>query len=286
MQLLHLLASEGGAKNLWDPTILGVLTVLSGVVLFCGSAYLLLATNLGARQGFLVAFTALTGIIMLLAMLWFTTNTPLNVPKGRVAEWQAISEDPAVAIVADPSQSSIEAVATIVDDGDPVPVKQPDTAPDGAIERGELRPAVEAALVKEKAEGPEPVEAGPLVLFSEDRAGDLLTDAEGLNSFITGGDTKSLIFHEHRYAAVRFCERLALDPVFDDPNAAVTDPECDPAKPPQWLILEYDYGSLRLPAFFYMFGSGILFALGLYAMHIKERSEQRAESGALTPASA
>ena len=286
MQLLHLLASEGGAKNLWDPTILGVLTVLSGVVLFCGSAYMLLATNLGARQGFLIAFTALTGIIMLLAMLWFTTNTPLNVPKGRVAEWQAVSDDPAVAIVADPLQSQIDAVASITDEGVLVPVKQPETAPDDAIERGELRPAVEAALVKEKAEGPEPVEAGPLVLVCDTCAGDLLTDAEGLNSYITGGDTKNLIFHEHRYAAVQFCERLAFDQVFDDPNAAVEDPECDPAKPSQWLILEYDYGSLRMPALFYMIGSGILFGLGLYAMHIKERSEQRAESGALTPASA
>ena len=32
-----------------------------GIGLFCGSIYLLLGTNLGARLGFLVAFTGLMG---------------------------------------------------------------------------------------------------------------------------------------------------------------------------------------------------------------------------------
>ena len=45
-------------KDLWYPTILGILVVVAGVGLFCGSIYLLLGTNLGARLGFLVAFWA------------------------------------------------------------------------------------------------------------------------------------------------------------------------------------------------------------------------------------
>ena len=52
-------SAEGPAHpNLWNPTILGVLVVLSAIGLFCGSAYLLLGTNLGARLGFLVARAA------------------------------------------------------------------------------------------------------------------------------------------------------------------------------------------------------------------------------------
>src|SRR5436309_9658151 len=78
-------------KTLWDPTILGILAVLSGVVLFCGSVYLLLATNLGARLGFLIAATALSGLLTLIAVLWVTTQTPLESPKGRVAAWTAIA---------------------------------------------------------------------------------------------------------------------------------------------------------------------------------------------------
>ncbi len=60
---LHLLLAEGPTKaNLWNPTIIGVLTVLCAVGLFCGSVYLLLGTNLGARLGFLVAAAGLYGL--------------------------------------------------------------------------------------------------------------------------------------------------------------------------------------------------------------------------------
>ena len=65
-----LLAPKAGPQNLWNPTIIGVLTVLCAVGLFCGSAYLLLGTNLGGRLGFLVAAAGLTGFLVLLTTLW------------------------------------------------------------------------------------------------------------------------------------------------------------------------------------------------------------------------
>ena len=78
-------STRAGAKNLWDPTILGVLVVLSAVGLFCGSVYLLLGTNLGARLGFLVAGACLSGFMVLLSSLWITTATPLEQPEGAAA---------------------------------------------------------------------------------------------------------------------------------------------------------------------------------------------------------
>jgi hypothetical protein len=53
---VFVLAQEQIDKTLWYPTILGILVVVAGIALFCGSIYLLLGTNLGARLGFLVAF--------------------------------------------------------------------------------------------------------------------------------------------------------------------------------------------------------------------------------------
>ena len=41
-------ASELVNPNIWYPTILGVLVVVAGVVLFVGSTYLLLGSILGA----------------------------------------------------------------------------------------------------------------------------------------------------------------------------------------------------------------------------------------------
>ena len=51
MLSLLTLANEATPKGLWYPTILGVLVVIAGVVLFCGSVYVLLGTNLGAGSG-------------------------------------------------------------------------------------------------------------------------------------------------------------------------------------------------------------------------------------------
>jgi len=56
----------------------GYFIVVFAVGLFCGSIYMLLATNLGARLGFLVAFASLSGFLMLLGLIWFTNLTPLN----------------------------------------------------------------------------------------------------------------------------------------------------------------------------------------------------------------
>src|SRR4029077_2087691 len=84
-------AAEGPAHpNLWNPTILGVLVTLSAIGLFCVSVYLLLATNLGARLGFLVAAAGLSGFMVLLSCLWLTTASPLNTLKGRVPTWKAV----------------------------------------------------------------------------------------------------------------------------------------------------------------------------------------------------
>jgi len=86
--VLLTLAAESLHKGLWYPTILGVLVVVAAVVLFLGSIYVLLGTNLGARLGFLIAFTGLAGFMMLLSLLWCTTASPLNTLKGRIPQWK------------------------------------------------------------------------------------------------------------------------------------------------------------------------------------------------------
>jgi hypothetical protein len=55
----------------WEPELRGLLTVIIGVVALCGTVYLVMATNLGARLGFLVALTALAGWMMLMGMVWW-----------------------------------------------------------------------------------------------------------------------------------------------------------------------------------------------------------------------
>ena len=101
------LAAELTEKTLWYPTILGVLVVVAAVLLFCGSIYLLLGTNMGARLGFLVAFTCLMGFMVLLTSLWITTASPLNTLKGRI--------DPEVATVLAAAVERLSAAGARID---------------------------------------------------------------------------------------------------------------------------------------------------------------------------
>ena len=55
----------------WDPDITGYLAVGIAVLVLCGSAYLLLATNVGARLGFLIAWTGFWGWMLLMGILWW-----------------------------------------------------------------------------------------------------------------------------------------------------------------------------------------------------------------------
>ena len=48
----------------YDPEIRGVLVVVVSGAILCGSVYLLLATNIGARLGFQVALTGKRGQIL------------------------------------------------------------------------------------------------------------------------------------------------------------------------------------------------------------------------------
>src|SRR5882762_7008084 len=115
MQLAAFMVAAG--KTLWDPTIVGILAPVAGVFLFCGSVYLLLSTNLGARLGFLVAASALSGFMVLLSTLWLTTSTPLESPKGRTAAWKVVEVDKSYA------DSKFAPVQTIDKDGKLLPPK-------------------------------------------------------------------------------------------------------------------------------------------------------------------
>lgn len=263
MEIIGLLATEaGGERSLWDPTILGILVFISGVVLFCGSAYLLLATNLGARLGFLIAAAALTGFMVLLSLIWMSTATPLNSPRGRIAEWKAVEVTDA------PAESSIAAVRSIQSEGDRIPGE----------DLTELRPAVDAALVI-PGEGDD-AEPGEFATFSE--AGDLIIDDEELSTYVVGGASRWIFWHEPRYAAVEFC----IDDATDDEvefGEPVPDPQCDPARSSQFLVLERDLGSLRQPPFMYFLASLVLFGLSLLGLHWREQDERRRASATVEP---
>jgi len=293
VNLLLIFANTGIKEpSIWYPTILGVLVVVSAIGLFTGGTYLLVATNTGARLAFLIVGAALSGMLMLLAALWWTTASPLNTLKGRIPGY-AVNES----IAGDDfARSKIEAIQTIG------PKNKLDLA-----ETTNVKAAIDALVLIPKSSGGVPAE-----LPNEFQTFESSTDYLVAAAYSTGGgawlDKNSPYFHlgdikvstdasfpwvhvtAHvpSYAVAVLCpiDLEAQDVPFGDP---IPDPTCDPDKQVTTIVLEKDLGSLRFPPFMVMVSSGIMFALFLLGLHWRERdlqelAEQEAADKSPTPA--
>ena len=258
---LLITAAEGPAHpNLWNPTILGVLVTLAAIGLFCGSVYLLLGTNLGGRLGFLVAFASLTGFMVLLSTLWWSSgNSGIDPPHGKSPSWKVVE------VVNDPQESTIAAVHGIVSNGSAADETQ----------LANLRPAMDAALVTATPAVNQEKPVQPFAKYAT--ALDYLTDFKGYKTFIVGGGTKNLFWHNPKYAAVQFCPK--------DPNQPLGQvPRCDPLGGTQYAILRYDFGSLREPVVFqFWIPSVLLFSLSLLGLHWYETDARKRKRAQLAP---
>jgi hypothetical protein len=237
-----------------------VLVVLSAIGLFCGSAYLLLSTNLGARLGFLVAFASLTGFMVLLTTLWMTSgNSGIDPPHGHSPSWSVVE------VVSDPSQSKIPAVREIAKNGELAT----------EVQLGNLRPAMDAALVTAAPINGVTPPTQPFAKFAASL--DYLTDYPNVKTYLLGGGSNNLFWHNHRYAAAEFCPTLQPTP----PGAA---PTCDPLQDTSYAIMSYNYGSLREPVVFqFWIPSILLFGLSLLGLHWWELDQRKRKREANAP---
>jgi hypothetical protein len=264
---VSVLAAEVLHRTIWYPTILGILVVLFAVALFCGSLYVLLATNLGARLGFLVAFTGLTGFMVVLTLLWVTTGSPLNTLKGRIPEWEAIE------VVDSPSEAKTADIRNIEDEGRVV----------GDAKAADVKAEVDARLVTQvEIPAGEPLEAdaNEFAKFGEVTEYKVETTYE-----IGGSEPNPLDFeltHTPLYAVAEFCELAPLDPdEFPFGVAPPVDPPCnEESENNGFIVLERDLGSVRVPPLVAFGASSILFVLGLLFLHWRERDEEAAEKRA------
>jgi len=246
-------------SGLWYPTIVGILVVAAAIALFCGSIYVLLATNLGARLGFLVAFTALTGFMVLLSVLWVFTASPLNTLKGTIPAWHVQ-----------------QVVKTLNDKSVPAPVR--DITKKG---HGQVVPATAAQAIKAVADAKlvvqQPAADIPLAPNANQFAQfSAVTDYKETNYYESGGSTPHILDwqlnHQPLYAVAQYCSVLPNTQPFGLPPPT---PTCDPSSTKNgYVILSYDYGSLRLPPFVVLVLSSILFILGLLGLHWREKDER------------
>jgi hypothetical protein len=248
----------------WDPQIRGGLILLTAILILCGSVYLLLATNLGARLGFLMAVAGLTGWMTLLGLLWSATPSTTG-PKGRDPRWKV---DAVVSGVVDrtakPPLGQFPKGFRRLDEADP--------------QRAEVVTAAEEFFTKEEAGKPFGIKTSADYL-----AGDVY-DIGGEHHYLFGINIagKGLTYKHEPHFAVVTIRRTVKQEV--KPGEKPPAPQIDTTKPPLNVLVVRDLGTRRLPVFLFALGSGLVFGVTIYALHRRDTIAMRARGVLPAPA--
>ena len=254
----------------WDPVLTGYLAVIIGVLVLCGSVYLLLATNLGVRLGFLVAWTGLWGWMLLMSIVWWVFGIGWI---GSQPGWNVIqvATDPAVVPVEEVQRLSGRGV-----DGLPGDWTEVDEA--------DARSAADSHVVCADAD-PRRLLAVNSCLFTA------ATDYFTHRVVVTGGERYRPLgvpdnvitqyFFPSRgrpnYAVVQiqpYAPVADIDPNLLDDEGALILPvaEIDNDADVYSVVMVRDHGSVRLrPALLTIF-SALLFGLGCYHLHRRDQA--------------
>ncbi len=248
----------------WKPELRGLLIVIIAVVTLCGSVYLLLATNLGVRLGFLIALAGLTGWLMLMGIIWSIYGIGL---KGPEPSWDAI-----------PGRTVLQSSEALYQAGvldSPVPVSEDMSFPD------------EAAKVEQQfqTEGWTPLaEEDPgfgqassaAAVFLEETGAFSAGEFKTVNVFDTGGERFPKIgafdllafWHRPHYAVV---EVAPLVPTRTEPGRAPPAAVIDDTRQHQYVYMTRNLGARRQPAFALTLGAGTIFLILCWLLHRRER---------------
>lgn len=262
----------------WEPELRGVLIFIISVSLFCGSIYLILATNLGARLGFLVALTGLAGWMTLLGMIWMIYGIGLKGPEPSWAEvpGRTVLQDTDALYQAEVFEQRVD-----------VP------------EDASFSEEAEIVAAEFGAEGWELLsEDAPAFGQAAAAAGEFLEETGAFSAgefqaervFDTGGERYPMIgdfdllafFHKPHYVVV---EVAPLVPTRTEAGRAPAAAKIDDTRQRQYVYMIRDLGARRQPASVLTLGSGIVFLVGCWLLHRRERVLEANRSGAsLVPA--
>jgi hypothetical protein len=271
----------------WDPQIRGILTVVVAVVVLMGSIYLLLATNIATRLGFLLALAAFFGWMTIHGLVWWL-YPPGNGPGGRLAAWeieeinhgdldQALLSEahdldpsglPSPEELREMSPEQIEGVS----DEHADQLNEWTLLPEGDAARGEAQTTVDAYL----GEGTVPGLSTPdtyVYLYAFETGGKPEREGDGLWDRVSNRITNTLrVTHPPHYAIVQLQPAVPQEAV---PGQAPPTPEPDEDAQVVTAVLVRDLGERRLPAALTTLASGSM--LGLLCVMLHKRDQRVAE---------
>lgn len=251
----------------WDPVITGYLAVGISVIVLIGSVYMLLATNLGTRLGFLVSLAGLAGWMFLMGIIWWVYGIGLI---GDAPNWRAIQ------VTTNASASPIEDVRGLADL--PLDAGAPgDWTLLGDIESGDLFAAADAAVVCNAGDARRLDSVNTCLV-------ELASDLEHHRAFEIGGErfrplgipdnafTQFFIPSRGRphYSVVQVQQFASAEAVPLNSDAPIPDRVVDEAAPIVNVVMVRDQGNLRFPPFLVTLGSGFIFFLTAWQLHRRD----------------
>ena len=261
----------------WEPELRGILIVIIAVSVLCGSIYLILGTNMGARLGFLVAFAALAGWMFVMGAIWWSYGKGLL---GSEPSWQPVKGQ------------TIIREAVLMDD---VGLIQPGFEPSGDATADAA--TVQQMLVNNdwlKLDSALPAyqQAGSAatVLMEESgvfAAGEFTVvavyDKGGARHPSFFGDKLDFLafWHDAHFSVV---EVAPLVPQRTEPGRAPARPVIDTSRPHEYVYMVRDLGNKRVPAGVITVLSLIIFLILCWLLHRRDRVV--AENRAALPAKA
>ena len=261
----------------WQPELRGIIIVIIAVFTLCGSVYLLLGTNLGARLGFLVAFAALAGWMFILGATWWTYSKGLL---GDEPSWKPVAGKTIIREYSALSELGLlEAPFTPTDDvtADASSVDS-QLVDEGWAKLDSALPSFQQAA------------SASIVVVEESKtfgAGEF----QVVNVFDIGGERSPILFdgkvdflaffHKPHYVLV---EIAPLVPQRTEPGRAPARAVIDTSRPHEYVYMIRDLGSKRVPAAIITISSLVIFLLLCWLMHTRDERVRENRSAKALPA--
>jgi hypothetical protein len=259
----------------WDPQIRGALILITAILILPGSVYLLLATNTGAKIGFVLAVAGLSGWVFVMAIIWAVYGIGL---KGREKHWK-VQE----VVVADVGKAGVKAMEGFPKGWKSLPPGNAVRADAQAASDTYLLPAPVAAETHGGAAAEPPRFTSPFKKTDEyvtvaayHRGGD--------NYLFKIGNHPFYFRHSPHYAVIQI--KPALDQS-GGPGGAPPTPVPDASAPTYTVVMVRDLGSLRFPPVVIALCFGTIFGVSCYWLHQRDKQIWAAKAaGEPVPATA
>src|SRR5690606_35783683 len=228
----------------WDPEIRGILSVAVGVTVLMGSVYLLLATNVAHRLGFLLSLAAVFGWLTIHGLVWLI-YPPIMGPAGRAPSRDAEEIDE---LTAEEVDELSEQYADELDGWTLL------AASDAS--RGEAQTAVDAVLAEGVVPGLESADSR-VFTYSLETGGKPERKSDSVFDRVANKVTNSLRpTHPPHYMLVQL-QPAEVEP--SEPGEPPNQPEAIEGSQTVTVVLVRDLGQRRLPASLVLGGSGLIF---------------------------